>query len=67
MQYMIVQKDTGYIDGFYQSRDQAEIVMKVWQRRYPDSEFESVSVAGNPKIIHDDSRYLPNVYNLEGE
>ena len=57
MRYIIVQKETGYMDGFYITRMGAEGAIKIWQERYPDSEFDISSVAGTPAAIHDDSRY----------
>ena len=60
--FIIIQKDTGYIDGMYGSLKAADRSLAVWQGRYPDSEFEIQTTDVVPAEIHDNSRYLPNVW-----
>ena len=60
MMYLVVQKDTGYMDGNYTTRMWAESVAMIWRERFPDSDFEVVSVAGVPFIP--DNKFLANIY-----
>ena len=60
--FIVVQKETGFLDGMYGGVKSAARSLAVWQERYPGSEFEIQTTDVVPPEIHDNSKFLPKVY-----
>ena len=60
--FVVIETETGFLDGVFGSPKAAERSLAVWQERYPGSEFEIQTTDVVPPEIHDNSKYLPSVY-----
>ena len=60
--FIILQTETGYMDGCYGSVKGAKRALESWETRYPESEFEIQATDVIPPAIRDDNKFLPRVY-----
>ena len=57
--FLVVEDDTGYVDGYYSTRDIAENTAKRWSERRPEHTHSVKSVPDEERTYIPDHVFLP--------